>query len=461
METKKIRVTNMFLDLDNPRFVHQNSQLDAINKMVDEYQDKLYKFAEDILLHGLNPTDFPLVIKEPSDDRKFIVLEGNRRITVLKILLNPNLVDDKYPSLRKKFEKLATNNKTKLIHTVDCGVCKDKQEAYIWIERKHSNGMDSIGTLQWNSIQKQRFDEETKGKISISLQVINMLNQSSFVSEEKKKQLERLKVTNLERLISDPKVRERLGLSWQNGRLTSDINKEVVTNALIDIVDDMLRPDFKVSKIYHKQDREVYMNELFRDENTPNVPRNKTARWDFITSQVQQEKKNEPSKERPLPVMKQRNTLVPNKLNLPISQPRIASIFKELAKLSAKNCTNTSAIMLRVFLEMSADVYIETYGLLKEGTLTSNQSGKSLKQKIQRVVNHLKQREATNKDLTQGIEMDINNPNSPLSVDSMNAYVHNYRLSPVADYLITEWDNIQPFVECLWQEVAKKKGEEL
>lgn len=459
MDTKNIKVTNLCLDLDNPRFVHQSSQLDAINKMVDSYKDQLFKLAVDILEHGLNPTDKPLVVRHPSDDNKYIVLEGNRRITVLKILLNPDLVDDKQLPLRKKIAKLVAENKTKLIHSVECGICTNKEEANIWIERKHANGMGAVGTQQWDSIQKQRFDEKTKGKTSMSLQVINMLSQSPLVPEEKKKQLDALKVTNLERLVSDPKVRESLGISWKNGRMTSDVEKEVVTNALVEIVDDMLKPDFKVSKIYNKKDRETYMNELFRDKGFPNVMTHKTESWDFVTLPERTEIEKNQSKEKPLSSIKPRLTLIPKKFKLPITQPRVAVIFKELSQLSVKSYANTSAVMLRVFLEMSVDIFIETFDLLKEGTITSSQSGKSLKQKVQMVVAQLKEMKVVNKDITKGIEMDIDNPSSPLSVDSMNSYVHNYRLAPVADHLITEWDNIQPFVECLWQEVAKKEGQ--
>lgn len=208
MEFRNIRVTNLSLNLDNPRFVHQNSQLEAINMMVEAYQDQLYKLAVDILELGLNPSEKLLVIRHPSDEDKFIVLEGNRRITVLKILLNPDLIDAQYANLRKKFTKLSVTNKAKLIHLVDCGICRDSQEANVWIERKHSNGMGGVGVQQWNSIQNQRFDEETKGKTSMSLQVVKMLAQSSLVSDDMKKQLDKLKITNLNRLMSDPDVRK-------------------------------------------------------------------------------------------------------------------------------------------------------------------------------------------------------------------------------------------------------------
>ena len=288
MEKRTIKVTNLFIDLDNFRFEHQTSQLEAINRMIEEYKGDLYNLAVDILAHGLNPTDMPLVIKLPTDDNKFIVMEGNRRITTLKILLNPNLIDNKHQSLKKKFIKLVAENESKVIRSLECGICVNREEAYLWIERKHSNGLHGIGTQQWNSIQKQRFEETTKGKTSMALQVINMLMGAKTVDENFKKQLATVKVTNLQRLISDPNVRQKLGISLQNGHLTSDIKKEVVTDALTEILKDMMKEDFKVSKIYKKEDRETYMRSLFGTSTSPNSVTNKTERWDFVTTQAAQ-----------------------------------------------------------------------------------------------------------------------------------------------------------------------------
>lgn len=461
MEFRNIRVTNLSLNLDNPRFVHQNSQLEAINMMIEVYQDQLYKLAVDILENGLNPSEKLLVIRHPSDEGKFIVLEGNRRITVLKILLNPDLIDAQYANLRKKFTKLSVANKAKLIHLVDCGICRDSQEANVWIERKHSNGMGVVGVQQWNAIQKQRFDEETKGKTSMSLQVVKMLAQSSLVSDDMKKQLDNLKITNLNRLMSDPDVRKQIGISLQNGRLTSDIKKEVVTKALVDIVTDMLNPDFKVSEIYNKEDRKKYMKSRFGEQGYPNTLDNKTAKWDLVESSVPQEREPEQPKKKKAPaIIKQRTSLVPKSFKLPILQPRLAAMFKELTQLPVKSYPNTAAIILRVFLEMSVDVYIETFDMVKEGYITSSSTRQPLKSKVEDVIAHLKQAKAVNKDITKGIEMVINNENSPLSTESLNSYVHNYRVSPIADNLITEWDNIQPFFESLWQAIAEKKGQE-
>lgn len=461
MEKRIIKVTNLFIDLDNYRFEHQTSQVEAINKMVDEYKGDLYNLAVDILANGLNPTDMPLVIKLPTDDNKFIVMEGNRRITTLKILLNPNLIDNKHQALKKKFIKLAAENETNVIRSLECGICANRDEAYLWIERKHSNGLHGIGTQQWNAIQKQRFEEATKGKTSMALQVINMLMDADTVDEKFKKQLESVKVTNLQRLISDPAVRELLGISLQNGRLTSDMRKEVVTEALKEILTDMMKEDFKVYRIYKKEDRAEYIRSMFDNSTSPNSVANKTTRWDFVKSQtVQRECDTEQIATVAIKPLKPRVTLVPKKYELPITDARVASIFHEMKGLVVRSYVNTAAIMLRIFLEMSVDVYIETFNLLRPGKITSSKSGKSLLEKLQTVIEHLKTNKAANIDMTKGMEFAMSNKNSPLSPETLNSYVHNYRFSPMPDSLISEWDNVQPFFECLWQTVAKQKGNE-
>lgn len=43
---------------------------------------------------------------------------------------------------------------------------------------------------------------------------------------------------------------------------------------------------------------------------------------------------------------------------------------------------------------------------------------------------------------------------SILSVDTLNAYVHNHRLSPTPQDLKLSWDNVSDFVEALWTQAT-------
>ena len=144
MIIKKIKLTSLFVNTENYRFEPLSSQKEAIDKMIED-QD--------------------LIMVTPSEDvNKYIVLEGNRRITSLKLLNNPTLIDDKYSSLRKRFQKLQKEHPDAILNlkSIDCAVFDNPTEADIWIKRKHSGELNGIGTVTWNSQQKQRFEEKTE-----------------------------------------------------------------------------------------------------------------------------------------------------------------------------------------------------------------------------------------------------------------------------------------------------------
>ncbi|HJF04994.1 MAG TPA: hypothetical protein K8V59_09715, partial [Bacteroides thetaiotaomicron] len=261
MVVKTIKLTSLFVNTENYRFEPLSSQKEAIDKMVEDQGDKLYSLVDDIVTNGLSPVD--LIIVTPNEDNnKYIVLEGNRRITSLKLLNNPTLIDDKYISLRKKFQKLQKENPNAIseLKNIACAVFENPTEADIWIKRKHSGELNGIGTVTWNAQQKQRFEEKTEGKSSIPLQIITLLKSQDNVSDTIKDSLSKLNITNLQRLMSDPYVREHLGLGINNGTLVSKVEVSEVVKGLIKVVTDILNPEFKVSEIYNREKRKQYID---------------------------------------------------------------------------------------------------------------------------------------------------------------------------------------------------------
>ena len=59
--------------------------------MVRRQGEKLLELAQDILDVGLSPGEPLWVAPDPRAQGKFVVLEGNRRITALKVMDNPAL----------------------------------------------------------------------------------------------------------------------------------------------------------------------------------------------------------------------------------------------------------------------------------------------------------------------------------------------------------------------------------
>lgn len=62
---------------------------------------------------------------------------------------------------------------------------------------------------------------------------------------------------------------------------------------------------------------------------------------------------------------KTRVGLVPKNVVLHINNPKLNKIFEELKQIPVRTCPNASSVLLRVFLELSVDAYLEKYDLVK------------------------------------------------------------------------------------------------
>lgn len=424
--------------------------------------DKLYSLVDDIVTNGLSPVD--LIIVTPNEDsNKYVVLEGNRRITSLKLLNNPTLIDDKYSPLRKKFQKLQKEkpNAISELKNIACAVFETPTEADIWIKRKHSGELNGIGTVTWNAQQKQRFEEKTEGKSSIPLQIITLLKSQEEVSDTIKDSLSKLNITNLQRLMSDPYVREHLGLEINNGILVSKVKVSEVIKGLLKVVTDILNPEFKVSDIYNREKRKQYIDNFDKSQK-PDLSNEASEQWSVQDIENNKEQASRNSEKQEIKGDKNRKTrnrgaLVPKSLNLHISNPKINKIFEELKHVQVKTCPNASSVLLRVFLELSVDAYLEKFDLVRNNAITACSSGESLQGKVGKVLNHMTQLGTMSNDLSKGIRSEINDKNSVLSIESLNAYVHNEFFYPKADNLITGWDNIESFFIQLWESIKNKE----
>src|SRR5688572_18854832 len=86
-----ISLDDLLLDTDNPRLADSASDERAATMgILAEQGQKLVTLAHHVAVHGLAPFEFPIVF--PTENGKYIVAEGNRRIAALKILSDPSLI---------------------------------------------------------------------------------------------------------------------------------------------------------------------------------------------------------------------------------------------------------------------------------------------------------------------------------------------------------------------------------
>ena len=462
-KTQRVKVTNLLLALDNYRFNPQESQREAIKEMLKGKGGyKLLRLAEDIADEGLNPSEMLMVtpIEANSENGKtfYKVLEGNRRVTALKLLTVPETIEwPEYKDIKSRFVKLHQRYAHNPLTSVECVVFDNESDADLWIERKHAVGLQGEGIEMWDSTMRQRFNQATKGEKSIVLQTLDLLRNSSLATKEDLLLLDQLSSTNLARLLEDPYVREQIGVTKRNKELFSLRKSDEVEAMLFSIVRDISRPEFKVTDIYDKALRKKYIDDLCKKVSLPNTALK--YEWKIDSQQVDEYGKSstEGTKATDKKQKKERTSLCSSGMEISIPQEfrRANDVFNELKGLSAKKYPNIVAAMFRVLLELSVNNYIETFGLLRDGQLTANEgSTHNLHGNVNRVINDMMRKNIINKDLQKGIKMELNNPNSPLSIDSLNAYVHSSHCIPSYLSLLTGWDNVQPFFQILWHEVS-------
>lgn len=98
-ETLPISVSSLLIDIKNPRLPKPNlGQREAQQESAQTQQRKLLALAKDIVTYGLNLSELPIVMELKDDSlKRYVVLEGNRRLVALRALENPEWLMGIFP----------------------------------------------------------------------------------------------------------------------------------------------------------------------------------------------------------------------------------------------------------------------------------------------------------------------------------------------------------------------------
>ena len=438
-ENRPIDLQELIVNLENYRYPIRASQRDAIYKMAEPQGLTLVKLAEDVVENGLNPTRRFLVTPDPAGG--YVVLEGNRRVVALKLLTQKELRVSLNlpPRIEKRFQTLS-DTAGSLPTSVDCAV-RSLEDAKHWIRLEHTGENQGVGVVTWDGPAKQRF----RGG-SPALQAVDLVE--PYLDEKTQALLPEMSITNIERLLNTPEAREVIGVNLSSGKLSLKQPEDQALSRLAAVVWDIVHKKIRVTQLDSKEQRVQYARDIAvrplkplkgQGAGTPSTPASQSAG---------------PTKRVPL----DRVTLIPRKLKLSIVPPRLNKMYDELQRLRLKDYLNSGAVLCRVFMELSIDEYASRHSLnLKIIPKPRAGSKKAptprdmkLREKAAFVAEDLEKRGVCTKSELHGIRA-LMQRNHPLSIDSLNAYVHNQHYSPKVSDLTTTWDNIEPFIIGLWK----------
>jgi len=451
MGAKSLKIDSLDLDLDNPRIKLATNQRDAMQKILNEQKVKLINLSESIASKGLNPMDRFLIIRSHLRASKFIVLEGNRRLLAVKLLKNPSLITSLHMSdaFKKRLHKASQAFDPKKIGRVDCFEVATRAEGIDWIRQRHNREDGGRGIVPWSAIAGARF----RGR-DPALQAFELVLERSGFSDDAKEQISAtFPISTLERLISTPTVRSAIGLEIDRGKLVTELPAEEALKPLKRIVIDLAEKNINVTALKSKTQQENYINS-FKASDMPDLTKKSGRRIsveDFTDKDFKPKTTPAPKKPRG-PKPGARTNVIPKNCRLNVTTAKIAGIYGELRTLQLSKHVHAISVLLRVFLEMSVDHYLENtanVALTFKDTKSGRTLDKKLKDKVKETIIHMVAHGATEKDF-KGVKDAMNDTTHPFSIDSLHAYIHNRFFTPTDKHLCTGWDNAQRFFEVIW-----------
>lgn len=453
MEPKYIELTvpleSIDLHVANPRFDAVTDQRAALHAVCSDQGVKLVELAEDIVHSGISPIDIVMVLKGAEQGR-YTVVEGNRRITALKLLAQPTRIEEApfAEPLKKKMKRLAAAFDSSGHAQLRCVLAATHEDARHWIQLRHTGENKGAGVVSWDGASTARFRGNSPGYSA--LEFVRSQLGSSCDAEV----LDRFPVTNLERLLGDPAVRKSMGLELKSGKLSSTIDPQTAAENLYVVMKDLQQPDVTVGHVYTKEDRKAYLTKIKQQLKT-GTPTSTSWAVDGNGAQLaaanptQSPSAASASKRGSKPSSKSRNQLIPRSTTFPVESTKANDIYRELRKLDIRLYPFSVAVMARVFLEISLDLYIQKHKLKAALAAVAGKQNQTLRHKVECVRSDLlakgEEKSVINSAITK-----FNSASSPFSIDQLHMVVHNAHFHPDAVGLTRAWDSCEGFFLALW-----------
>lgn len=371
-EYRDIPIEKLHLNPANPRCFATSTEDEAIAELLVEQglanSNKLVRLAESIAAKGLDPSQN--VVVSPREDGDYTVMEGNRRVAAIKLSLNPALVPDDIPGLSSRFMAFSGAMPTVVRR---CYVTSDQAEVFDIISNRHSGQQGGSGTIPWSSEQRTRFEEIRSGKPDKTLALIEQIVSHFGINSNEARWVAGTRKTTLERVMSTPYVRERVGVSLSGGAYSYSGTRD---QALSELLSELC--GCSVGVVYSSDDRKQLIDDILErievqtrlDVAGQKAESPSAAGAESLTSRTPSAPvpigsvTTGDSLDRPLGHALARRSIIERNHTLQTDgEPRIARLHLELKKLDAAEFPSAACLLLRTFVQLCVERYLEHEGV--------------------------------------------------------------------------------------------------
>jgi hypothetical protein len=251
---KTISINDIHVNVLNPRYEPQQNEIKEMELIIN--QGKILGLIRDIAKYGLDPSE-NLIVSYDKELEAYVSEEGNRRLTAIKLLKNPEITPaftknrDKFIS---KIFEIKSEFPNSSINKVNCVIFKDSLIQDHFIELKHTGENDGAGRISWDRESQIRF---SKDKNPFNLYLLEFLQkmfpkQTSFYTS-----------TVETRIISDPNFRKIFDMQISKNPPNIKFNSRNGYNRFHFVIEGLISKKFNVGDFYLKEDRETFISKHF------------------------------------------------------------------------------------------------------------------------------------------------------------------------------------------------------
>lgn len=257
MISKFIKIDNLIVNQDNPRNEPQENEIGAI-KILLKQEKKLFNLMKSIARYGYDISE-KIIVMEADKPNNYLVMDGNRRITCIKLLNNPELLPstiNERSRLINRINKIVSENKYETIIKVECVIYDIPAEEKVMkrvIQNKHTGENDGAGRLQWDYKAQARFNNDDYKKYLVDY-LDNILKVDRSFS-------------TMERIFGDPDMRTLLGILIDKKIPSVQLINTESIKKIYYILSLIQQRKINVSDVYYKQDREEFYKTHFIEDN--------------------------------------------------------------------------------------------------------------------------------------------------------------------------------------------------
>lgn len=422
-ETKTIPVGQLMLDTKNPRHGELESQRAAIESLIASQRQKLVVLANDILNNGLSPIERLMVLKSKNG---YTVVEGNRRLTAIKLLNNPALADGS--PIAAAIKRLSSKGSAP--SQADCSIAPSRKAAAHWLEIRHGGESEGAGIVPWSAYAANRFKSKPGREAAAAMAFLEAIAEgypSNDLLQELAQEVGDKKITTLGRLVLDENFRDKAGVEYRDGRVYFHYAATDLESFVEHVLGD-LAADIGVSQLRTEPMRAKYL------EGTPELKtskRTKTAKQ--LGSKPAPKPRTAPKRRRPVAKPKPLKNLSLDKLG-----SKTQALLGELRQLNPEKTPHAYAVLIRAILDLTIDEFLDKKNLARD---------QKLKKRIKRCLTAV---DSTGKDQRfKAVRVGLEDGTSLYAVATLHEFMHNRLFHADRSHVEAIAENIEPFLQAL------------